>query len=66
MLDLIKEDIEQIKIDQRGLETETQKITGQKLKQQIVKNEEKQKKLEHRISVLEDQIREKHNLSGPN
>ena len=59
MLDPIKEDIEQIKIDQRGLETETQKITGQKLKQQIVKNEEKQKKLEHRISVLEDQLLEK-------
>ena len=59
MLDPIKEDIEQIKIDQRGLETETQKITGQKLKQQIVKNEEKQKKLEQRISVLEDQLLEK-------
>ena len=56
MLDPIKEDIEQIKIDQRGLETETQKITSQKLKQQIVKNEEKQKKLEHRISVSEDQL----------
>ena len=59
MLDPIKEDIEQIKIDQRGLETETHKITGQKLKQQIIKNEEKQKKLEHRISVLEDQLLEK-------
>ena len=59
MLDPIKEDIEQIKIDQRGLETETQNITGQKLKQQIVKNEEKQKKLEQRISVLEDQLLEK-------
>ena len=59
MLDPIKEDIEQIKIDQRELELETQNITGQKLKQQIIKNQEKQRKLEHRISVLEDQLLEK-------
>ena len=59
MLDPIKEDIEQIKIDQQGLELETQNITGHKLKQQIIKNEEKQRKLEHRISVLEDQLLEK-------
>ena len=59
MLDPIKEDIEQIKIDQRGLETKTHNASGQKLQQQIVKNEEKQKKLEHRISALEDQLLEK-------
>ena len=59
MLDPIKEDIEQIKLDQRGLETETHNVSGQKLKQQIIKNEEKQKKLEHRISALEDQLLEK-------
>ena len=59
MLDPIKEDIEQIKIDHQGLETETHKITGQKVRQQIIKNEEKQKKLEHRISVIEDQLLEK-------
>ena len=38
---------------------ETHKITGQKLRQQIIKNEEKPKKLEHRISVIEDQLLEK-------
>ena len=59
MLDPIKEDIQQIKIDQRGLETKTHNSSGQKLQQQIVKNEEKQKKLEHRISALEDQLLEK-------
>ena len=59
MLDPIKEDIEQIKIDQCGLETKTHNASGQKLQQQIVKNEEKQKKLEHRISGLEDQLLEK-------
>ena len=40
MLDPIKEDIEQIKIDQRGLESQTHNASGQKLKQQITKNEE--------------------------
>ena len=35
MLDPIKEDIEQIKIDQQGLESETFTVSGQKLKQQI-------------------------------
>ena len=40
MLDPIKEDIEQIKIDQQGLESETHNVSGQKLKQQIIKNEE--------------------------
>ena len=59
MLDPIEEDIEQIKIDQRGLETKTHNASGQKLQQQIVKNKEKQKKLEHRISGLEDQLLEK-------
>ena len=59
MLDPIKDDIEQIKKDQRGLETETQTVTGKKLKQQIIKNEEKKRKLENRISVLEDQLLEK-------
>ena len=60
MLDPIK-DIEQIKLDQQGLESETSRVnlSGHKLKQQIIKNEEKQKKLEHRISALEDQLLEK-------
>ena len=58
MLDPIK-DIEQIKLDQRGLESEAINLSGHKLKQQIVKNEEKQKKLEHIISALEAQQCEK-------
>ena len=61
MLDPIKEDIEQIKLDQQGLESEASRVnlSGHKLKQQIIKNEEKEKKLEHRISALEDQLLEK-------
>ena len=34
-------------------------MSGHKIKQQIIKNEEKQKKLENRISALEDQLLEK-------
>ena len=45
MLDPIKEDIEQIKLDQRGLKEETNSCTGRQLQKQIVKNEEKQKKI---------------------
>ena len=48
MLDPIKEDIEQIKLDQRGYESNTQNLSGCKIKQQIIKNEEKQKKLENK------------------
>ena len=59
MLDSIKEDIKQIKLDQRGLKEETKLSTGRQLQKQIVKNEEKQKKLETRISALEDQLLEK-------
>ena len=59
MLDPIKEDIEQIKLDQCGLKEDTDSCTGKQLKRQIIKNEEKQKKLETRISVLEDQLLEK-------
>ena len=59
MLDPIKEDIEQIKLDQRGYESNGQNLTGHKIKQQIIKNEVKQKKLETRISALEDQLLEK-------
>ena len=43
MLDPSKEDIGQIKLDQRGLESKANNLSGHKLKQQIVKNEEKQK-----------------------
>ena len=43
MLDPIKEDIEQIKLDQRGLKEETNSCTGRQLQKQILKNEEKQK-----------------------
>ena len=59
MLDPIKEDIEQIKLDQRGLKEETNTCTGKQLKRQIIKNEEKQKKLKNRISALKDQLLEK-------
>ena len=59
MLDPIKEDIEQIKLDQKGLKEETNSCTGRQLQRQILKNEEKQKKLENRISALEDQLLEK-------
>ena len=59
MLDPIKEDIEQIKLDQRGYESKAENLTGYKIQQQIIKNEVKQKKLETRISVLEDQLLEK-------
>ena len=59
MLDPIKEDIEQIKLDQRGLKEETNSCTGRQLQKQILKNEEKQKKLENRISAIEDQLLEK-------
>ena len=59
MLDPIKEDIEQIKLDQRGYESKAQDLTGHKIQQQIIKNEAKQKKLEMRISALEDQLLEK-------
>ena len=59
MLDPIKEDIEQIKLDQRGNESKTENLTGHKIQQQIIKNEVKQKKLETRISALEDQLLEK-------
>ena len=59
MLDPIKEDIEQIKLDQCGLKIDTESCTGKQLKRQIIKNEEKQKKLETRISALEDQLLEK-------
>ena len=45
MLDPIKEDIEQIKLDQRGLKEETNSCTGRQLQKQILKNEEKQKKV---------------------
>ena len=45
MLDPIKEDIEQIKIDQRGLETKTHNASGQKLQQQIVKKRRKAKEI---------------------
>ena len=44
MLDPIKEDIEQIKLDQCGLKNHTDSSTGKQLKRQIIKNEEKQKK----------------------
>ena len=43
MLDPIKEDIEQIKLDQCGLKNDTDSCTGKQLKRQIIKNEEKQK-----------------------
>ena len=59
MLDPIKEDIEQIKLDQRGYESKAENLTGHKIQQQIIKNEVKQKKLETRISALEDQLLEK-------
>ena len=59
MLDPIKEDIEQIKLDQRGYESKAQDLTGHKIQQKIIKNEAKQKKLETRISALEDQLLEK-------
>ena len=59
MMDPIKEDIEQIKLDQRGLKEETNSCTGRQLQKQILKNEEKQKKLENRISAIEDQLLEK-------
>ena len=59
MFDPIKEDIEQIKLDQCSLKNDTDSCTGKQLKRQIIKNEEKQKKLETRISALEDQLLEK-------
>ena len=59
MLDPIKEDIEQIKLDQHGYESKAENLTGHKIQQQIIKNEVKQKKLETRISALEDQLLEK-------
>ena len=59
MLDPIKEDIEQIKLDQCGLKNDTDSCTGKQLKRQIIKTEEKQKKLETQISALEDQLLEK-------
>ena len=59
MLDPIKEDTEQIKLDQRGYESKAQDLTGHKIQQEIIKNEAKQKKLETRISALEDQLLEK-------
>ena len=59
MLDPIKEDIKQIKLDQRGLKEETNSCTGRQLQKQILKNEEKQKKLENRISAIEDKLLEK-------
>ena len=59
MLDPIKEDIKQIKLDQCGLKEDTDSCKGKQLKRQIIKNEEKQKKLETQISALEDQLLEK-------
>ena len=59
MLDPIKEDIKQIKLDQRDLKSDTDSCTGKQLKRQIIKNEEKQKKLETQISALEDQLLQK-------
>ena len=59
MLDPIKEDIKQIKLDQCGLKDDTDSCTGKQLKRQMIKNEEKQKKLEIQISALEDQLLEK-------
>ena len=59
MLDPIKEDIEQIKLDQCGYESKAENLTGHKIQQQIIKKEVKQKKLETRISALEDQLLEK-------
>ena len=59
MLDPIKEDIEQIKLDQCGYESKAENLTGHKIQQQIIKNEVKQKKLETRTSALEDQLLEK-------
>ena len=59
MLDPIKEDIEQIKLDQHGYESKAENLTGHKIQQQIIKNKVKQKKLETRISALEDQLLEK-------
>ena len=59
MLDPIKEDIEQIKLDQRGYESKAESLTGHKIQQQIIKKEVKQKKLETRIGALEDQLLEK-------
>ena len=59
MLDPIKEDIEQIKLDQHGYESKTENLTGHKIQQQIIKNKVKQKKLETRISAIEDQLLEK-------
>ena len=59
MLDPIKEDIKEIKLDQRGYESKAQNWTGHKIQQQIIKNKAKQKKLETRISALEDQLLEK-------
>ena len=46
-------------MDQRGLKSDTDSCTGKQLKRQIIKNEEKQKKLETRIIALEDQLLEK-------
>ena len=59
MLDPIKKDIEQIKLDQRGYESKAENLTGHKIQQQIIKNEVKQKKLETRIGALENQLLEK-------
>ena len=59
MLDPIKEDIKQIKLDQCSLKSDTDSCTGKQLKRQIIKNEEKQKKLETQISALEDQLLQK-------
>ena len=59
MLDPIKEDIEQIKPDQHGLKEDTDSCTGKQLKRLIIKNEEKQKKIETQISALENQLLEK-------
>ena len=46
-------------MDQCGLKSDTDSCTGKQLKRQIIKNEEKQKKLETQISALEDQLLEK-------
>ena len=58
-IDPIKEDIEQIKLDQRGYESKAENLTEHKIQHQIIKNKVKQKKLETRISALEDQLLEK-------
>ena len=39
MLDAIKEDIEQIKLDQQGLKEDTDSCTGKQLKKQITNKE---------------------------